>query len=154
MNLATKPAQPESGDVCTIGPFHFHWVRSAESSFCTAIAVAEKFSHAETVGVEILLSADSGSWMLAFLNRASQAYREQAGGVLDIGWHWVRYSGLHGIKEVPAEWDGHHWGSTSFAGLPRNAVEVLGAIPMRMPAALPLSEQLLSLLATTPVRPE
>ncbi|MDF9779236.1 hypothetical protein [Pseudomonas baetica] len=151
MTFETQFVQLESDAACTIGPFQFHWVRSAESSLCTAIAVAEKFSHAETVGVEILLSDDSASWMLAFLNRASQAYREQAGGVLDIGWHWVRYSGLHGTKEVPAEWDGHHWGSTSFAGLPRNAVEVLGSIPMRMPAAFPLSELLQSLLAATPV---
>jgi len=154
MTFESKTAELESDGVCTIDPFHFHWVRSAESRDCTAIAVAGKFSYAETVGIEILLSAESGSWMLAFLNRAAQAYREQAGGVLDIGWHWVRYSGLHGTKEVPAEWDGHHWGSTSFAGLPRNAVEVLGSIPMRIPAALPLCEKLLSLLAATPVRPK
>lgn len=154
MTFERKSEEHEADAACSIGPFQFHWVRLAESSLCTAIAVVEKFSHAETVGVEILLSADSGNWMLAFLNRATQAYREQAGRGLDIGWHWVRYSGLHGTKEVPAEWDGHHWGSTSFAGLPRNAVEVLGSIPMRMSAAVPLSEQLLSLLAAAPVRTE
>lgn len=154
MMFERKSDEHEKEAVCLMGPFQFHWVRLAESSLCTAIAVAEKFSHAETVSVEILLSAGSRSWMVAFLSRATQAYREQAVGDLGIGWHWVRYSGLHGTKEVPAEWDGHHWGSTSFAGLPQNAVEVLGSIPVPMSAAVPLSEYLLSLFAAAPVRSE
>jgi hypothetical protein len=81
--------------------------------------------------------------MSAFLERVTLAYQSQIGAVLMPGWHWVRYTGLQGSIEVPAEWDGHHWSSANFAGLPLNAVDVLGSIPKRMSAALPLSEELL-----------
>jgi hypothetical protein len=100
------------------------------------VAVTGKFSHVETIMVASLLEGGGEEWFSGFLVRAHQAYKDYSGGEINPGWYWVRYQGLHSNKDVPAEWDGHHWSSTAFAGLPRNSVEVLGPISPRLPSKL------------------
>lgn len=137
MSQAAKHLGIEFEAVCSAGPFHCHWKVSSDSGVLEVVAVTGKFSHAETVELDNVKRLGVEQWFSDFLKRALKAQQSYSNGLLEHGWYWVRYLGLHSNKDVPAEWDGHHWSSTAFAGLPLNSVELLGPISPLRPTRFP-----------------
>jgi hypothetical protein len=71
-------------------------------------------------------------------DEASKAFvqnleRASTGGAVSIepkdgGWYLVRYEGLDGVLEVPAQRRHNHWNSVSFSGIPLRECEVVAEI--------------------------